>query len=200
MVCTVMNPLRRLRFQLGLSQSQCAARLGVAEQTYRTWDSGRRTPPRSVVYKARRMKETACGRLLPLRLLAVEYGIHVRTLRTAARDGRLHASFSTRMAFGKLVAFASREAVETFKRTYYRQTTQWNRPPRPAVCVVPDDYDRVLVKLRASLRLTQTALAERVGVANKAVVYQWESRRRRPSPVAWAHVQMLLSANDPSHP
>jgi len=39
-------------------------------------------------------------------------------LRKAAKDGRLQATFSTRMAFGKLVAFASREAVETFKRRY----------------------------------------------------------------------------------
>jgi DNA-binding transcriptional regulator YiaG len=82
-----------------LSQLEFATRLGVAEQTYRTWDSGRRTPPRSIVSKAKRLKETAGG-----------------------------------------------------------------------------------------------ALAERVGAANKAVVYQWESRRRRPSPVLWQRVQTLGSA------
>jgi len=126
--------------------------------------------------------------------LAAEYGMHVRTLRKAAQDGRLQATFSTRMAFGKLVAFASREAVETFNRCYYRQTTQWNRPPRATVCTIPDDYAHVLVTLRARLRLTQGALAERIGAANKAVVYQWESRRRRPSPVLWKRVQTLGSA------
>jgi DNA-binding transcriptional regulator YiaG len=162
-----------------LSQCEFATQLGVAEQTYRTWDSGRRIPPRSIVHKAKRLQETDGGKLVPMQVLAAEYGVHVRTLRKAAQDGRLEATFSTRMAFGKLVAFASRDAVEIFKRRYYRQTTQWNRPPRLAVCVVPDDYDRVLVDLRARLRLTQTALAERVGAANKAVVYQWESRRRR---------------------
>lgn len=123
--------------------------------------------------------------------LADEYRIHVRTLRKAAQDGRLQATFSTRMAFGKLVAFASREAVVTFKRRYYRQTTQWNRPPKPPVCTIPDDYDRVLVTVRAGLRLTQSALANRIGAASKAVVYQWESRRRQPSPVLWKRVQTL---------
>jgi len=190
MVCATMNAVRRLRLQMELSQLEFATRLGVAEQTYRTWDSGQRTPPRAIVSKAKRLREMAGG-LLPLQQLADEYHIHVRTLRKAAQDGRLQATFSTRMAFGKLVAFASREAVETFKRRYYRQTTQWNRPPKPTVCTIPDDYDRVLVTLRASLRLTQSALAERVGAANKAVVYQWESRRRRPSPVLWKRVHAL---------
>jgi DNA-binding transcriptional regulator YiaG len=187
MVCEAMNALRRLRVQMELSQVAFATRLGVAEQTYRTWDSGRRTPPRSIVSKAKRLKETAGG-LLPMQLLA---DVHVRTLRKAAQDGRLQATFSTRMAFGKLIAFATREAVETFKGRYYRQTTQWNRPPKPTVCTIPDDYDRVLVTLRARLRLTQSTLAERIGAANKAVVYQWESRRRRPSPVFWKRVQAL---------
>ena len=196
MVYTAMNALKRLRLQMRMSQLEFATQLGVAEQTYRTWDSGRRTPPRSIVSKAKRLKETAGGKLLPMQLLADQYRVHVRTLRRAAQDGRLQATFSTRMAFGKLVALASRETVETFKRRYYRQTTQWNRPPRPAVCTVPDDYDRVLATLRARLRLTQSALAERVGAANKAVVYQWESRRRRPSPVLWKHVQTLDSASD----
>jgi transcriptional regulator with XRE-family HTH domain len=103
MVCAGMNAVRRLRLQMELSQAEFATRLGVAEQTYRTWDSGRRTPPRSIVYKAKRLQETAGG-LLPLQRLADEYRIHVRTLRKAAQDGRLQATFSTRMAFGKLVA------------------------------------------------------------------------------------------------
>jgi len=173
-----------------LSQTDFATRLGVAEQTYRTWDSGRRTPPRSLVIKAKRLSETAGG-LFPMQCLADEYGVNVRTLRKAAQDGRLQVTFSTRMAFGKLVAFASRQAVETFKRRYYRQTTQWNRPPKPTVYTIPHDYDQVLITLRAKLRLTQSALANRIGAANKAVVYQWESRRRRPSPVLWKRVQTL---------
>ena len=183
---------------MGISQGEFATRLGVAEETYRTWDSGRRRPPRSIVDQAKRLQETDGGKLAPLPVLAAEYRVHVRTLRKAAQDGRLEARFSTRMAFGKLVAFASREAVAVFMPRYYRQTNQWNRPPRPPAVVVPDDYDRVLVELRARLRLTQTALAARVGAANKAVVYQWESRRRRPSPVLWEHLQVLMRAPDSS--
>jgi ribosome-binding protein aMBF1 (putative translation factor) len=129
-------------------------------------------------------------------VLAAEYHVHVRTLRKAAQDGRLQVTFSSRMAFGKCVAFASREAVEHFKRQYYRQTTQWNRPPRPMVCIVPADYDAVVRALRTRLQLTQAALAARIGAANKAVIYQWESRRRTPSPVLWTRVQALCRAND----
>src|SRR6516162_310039 len=47
-----MSALRRLRLEIHLSQCEFAARLGVSEQTYRTWDSGRRRPPRAVVYQA----------------------------------------------------------------------------------------------------------------------------------------------------
>ena len=89
-----MNALRHLRLQMGLSQLEFAMRLGVAEQTYRTWDSGRRTPPRAIVYKAKRFKETAGGKFLSMQSLANEYRMHVRTLRKAAQDGRLQATFS----------------------------------------------------------------------------------------------------------
>jgi len=63
------------------------------------------------LYQARRVKETDGGTLVPLQSLAAEYRVHVRTLRKAAQDGRPEATFSTRVAFGKLVAFASREAA-----------------------------------------------------------------------------------------
>jgi DNA-binding transcriptional regulator YiaG len=58
--------------------------------------------------------------------------------------------------------------------------------------IVPADYDVVVRKLRMSHKLTQAALAARIGAANKAVIYQWESKRRRPSPVLWARLQTLL--------
>jgi hypothetical protein len=34
-------------------------------------------------------------------------------------------------------------------------------------------------------------LARRIGAAGKAVVYQWESRKRTPSPVLWQQVMRL---------
>lgn len=194
-----MNVLRRLREQAACSQAQFAQLLGVSPETYRTWDSGRRLPPAAIIRTARRVCDTECGRLLPLAQLAADCGMHVRTLQHAAKDGRLSVRFSTRMAFGKLVAFASREAVERFRRTFYRRTRQWTpRPPSP-ITVVPDDYDRVLVQLRNTLRFSQSALAAHVGAASKAVVYQWESRRRRPSPLLWTRVEALRMAH-PSPP
>jgi len=47
------------------------------------------------------------------------------------------------------------------------------------------DYDTRLKNLRRRLGLTQAAVAHRIGAANKAVVYQLESRQRTPSPVFW---------------
>ena len=60
--------------------------------------------------------------------------------------------------------------------------------PRPSV---PRDVDARLKRLRRRLRLTQRDLARRIGAANKAVVYQWESRQRTPSPVFWKRVEAL---------
>jgi transcriptional regulator with XRE-family HTH domain len=39
------------------------------------------------------------------------------------------------------------------------------------------------------LRLTLSEFAARIGAANKAVVYQWESGNRKPSPVFWEKIQ-----------
>jgi DNA-binding XRE family transcriptional regulator len=48
---------------------------------------------------------------------------------------------------------------------------------------VPSDYADRLLRVRRTLRLTQGQFAEAIGAANKAVVYQWESKKRKPSPV-----------------
>ena len=53
---------------------------------------------------------------------------------------------------------------------------------------LPDDYDEHVRALRRRMRLTQDALARRIGAAGKAVIYQWESRKRRPSPVLWQRI------------
>lgn len=111
--------------------------------------------------------------------------MHVRTLREAARDGRLEVSYCPRMFFGHAVPLATGPAVQRFKDRYYRQTTRWNRPPRPPSFTLPSDYDQRLIAWRRRMGLTQAALAAAIGAANRAVVYQWESRRRTPSPVFW---------------
>jgi transcriptional regulator with XRE-family HTH domain len=45
--------------------------------------------------------------------------------------------------------------------------------------------------LRRQFGLTQRELARRTRAANKAVVYPWESRKRRPSPVFWKRMEAL---------
>jgi DNA-binding XRE family transcriptional regulator len=39
--------------------------------------------------------------------------------------------------------------------------------------------------------LSQQQLADKVGAASKAVVYQWETGKRKPSPVFWLRVERL---------
>jgi transcriptional regulator with XRE-family HTH domain len=85
MVIGPVNALRRLRLELSLTQNEFPNQLGVTEETYRTWDSGRRRAPRRIVYLARRLNETDSGKLLALQVLASEYHVHVRTLRKPAR-------------------------------------------------------------------------------------------------------------------
>ena len=195
-----MNTLRQLREQAGCSQTEFADLLQVSRDTYRTWDSGRRRVPPLVLHRARRLSDTQCGRLLPLQQLAEEFRIHVRTLRRAAQDGRLVAMCSARTIFGRPIAFASREAVRQFQRTFYRRTTRWTTRPIAPAPVIPDDYDRVLVQLRAERRLSQRVLAERIGAANRAVVYQWETRRRRPSSQFWRRIIHLKETPDTPDP
>jgi DNA-binding transcriptional regulator YiaG len=56
---------------------------------------------------------------------------------------------------------------------------------------VPHGCRRHLRKLRRRLKISQNDLAELIGAANKAVVYQWKSGRRTPSPVFWERVLTL---------
>jgi DNA-binding XRE family transcriptional regulator len=130
-----------------------------------------------------------------LHLLADELHVHVRTLRAAARDGRLAATFNPRPCFGKLTATATREAGARFMATWYRRTYGRGRRRLVAVCrvIVPKNYAATLVVLRHRLGLSQQQLAARIGAASKAVVYQWESGKRRPSPVFWLRIERLRS-------
>ena len=50
---------------------------------------------------------------------------------------------------------------------------------------------KALKILRSEFELSQPALARLIGAAGKAVVYQWESRKRTPSPVFWQRIQEL---------
>src|SRR5476649_2181327 len=99
--------LRRCREILALSQLEFATQLGVPLETYRTWDSGRRSVRDTVLARARALAGQHDRRApLSLDTLALILDVHVRTLRTAARDGRLRVTYNT-VAFGKPVPRAT---------------------------------------------------------------------------------------------
>ncbi len=187
-----MSEIRQLRRRMGLSQQEYAELLSVPVETLRTWDSGRRAVPVSALHCARRaaVEHARQTELLPLGQLAAELSVHVRTLQAAARTGRLDVRFSTRSVFGRPIRLATRAAGERFKRTHYRRFAGQAICAAPLPCV-PADYDQQLKHLRRRLRLTQEGLAHHVGAARRAVVYQWESRKRTPSPVFWQRIQAL---------
>lgn len=127
---------------------------------------------------------------LGLPALAGNLGVSVYLLRKAARDGRLAVTYGNRTVFGRPVAQTTLVAGEAYKEAYYGKPKRWTTPPElpPVLPTVPPDYDKQLVQLRRRFGLSQAELAERIGAASKAVVYQWESRKRRPSRVLWGRV------------
>lgn len=194
-----MNELRELRRAIGLGQREFAALLSIPLESFRPWDSGRRVVSAAVLQRAREAvtHHQWQSELLPLDRLAQELHVHLRTLQAAARTGRLDAHFSVRLAFGRPIRYASRAAGEQFLLRHYRCFSGQQGCPLP-LPTVPDDYDEHLRELRRRMRLTQEALARRIGAAGKAVVYQWESRKRTPSPVLWQRVLELERRRTPS--
>ena len=196
------SPLREVRTRLGLSQAECATALGVALETFRAWDAARRPTPEAIVSQARTLKaKRPLDDLVPLQVLADELRVHVRTLRAASHDGRLAATFGSRTFFGKLTATATREAAARFMATWYRRTYGRGRRRLVSVCrvKVPSNYASTLVGVRHRLGLSQRQLAARVGAATKAVVYQWETGKRKPSPVFWLRIERLQRQADQPH-
>jgi DNA-binding transcriptional regulator YiaG len=190
-----MNALRELRYNAGLGQREFAELLSVNLETLRTWDSGRRPAPPDVLRRAVDAVARYHDQTEPLTLsqLARELQVHVRTLQAAARTGRLETEFSVRSVFGRPMRFATRRAGRQFLGIHYRRFSG-QAPSAPPLVLVPADYDDKLRDLRGRLRLTQAALAKKVGAAGKAVVYQWESRKRTPSPVLWRRILELEHA------
>ena len=126
--------------------------------------------------------------------LAVELGVHVRTLRDAARSGRLDVTYENRVVFRHPIRRATVAAGRVFMERYYKQSYSRFalKPQAPESTRVPPNYARRLSEVRGRLRLTQAALAEHIGAAGKAVVYQWESGKRKPSPVFWRRIEELI--------
>ena len=193
--CVVVEPrtLREYRIALGKSQTTFAAMLGVSPESYRTWDSGRRATPPKILARARALATHRNDHeLLPLPVLALLIGVHVKTLRAAARDGRLPVTDDTRTTFRRLRSRATPAAARAFRRSHYGRTVRPDDRRAPLTwSTVPVDYDVRIRAMRRDLGLSQAQLAALVGAARKAVVYQWEAQKRTPSPVFWQRIQGL---------
>jgi DNA-binding transcriptional regulator YiaG len=186
------SELRTCREALGVSQEQFARMLGVSAETYRTWDAGRRAASAATLAKARAIVNAGEHALVALESLAREFKVSDKTLRRAAADGRLQAQFKTKTYFGKPIALATRAAVREFlAHAFGRSPTVLGC--RSPLATPPSDYASKIIRIRRRLHFTQAALATRVGAANKAVVYQWETGKRTPSPVFWARLQRVRS-------
>src|SRR5205814_9936615 len=121
------------------------------------WHAGRRPAPEAIVREARTLKaKPPLHDRVSLRVLADELHVHVRTLRAAANDGRLAATFGPRPYFGKLTATATRDAAARFMATWYRRTYGRGRRRRlVAVCPMRREcLDHVIVFNQAHLRRT----------------------------------------------
>ena len=185
--------LRQCRKALALSQSAFAAQLGVAPESYRPWDAGCRPAPAAILIRARALvAHRDAHALLSLPVLATLVGVHVRTLRNAARDGRLSVLYDTRTTFRHLRARATPADATLFLQTYYnKRVSQEDRLNPLTWARIPSDYPAQIFGIRQQLGLSQTRFAAVVGAARKAVVYQWETARRCPSPVFWERIQRL---------
>ena len=140
--------------------------------------------------RSRRTAMMTCS--LPLPVLALLISVHVKTLRAAARDGRLPVTYDTRTTFRRLRARATPADAKAFRRSYYgRAVRPADRLAPLTWASVPDDYDEQIRALRRARGLSQAQLAALVGAARKAVVYQWEARKRTPSPLFWQRIAAL---------
>ena len=169
-----------------------------APESYRTWDAGRRATPPKMLARARALA-THCDEqaLLSLPVLALLIGVHVKTLRAAARDGRLPVTYDTKTTFRRLRARATPADARAFRRSYYGRTVRPDDRRAPLTWAsVPDDYDAQIRAVRRARGLSQAQLATLVGAARKAVVYQWETRKRCPSPVFWQRIAALCRTDD----
>ena len=89
--------------------------------------------------------------------------------------------------------------MDAFLTVHYRQ--RYSRfAPRvlaPPIMTVPSNFASRIIGLRLRLRISQAEFARRIGAANKAVIYQWESRQRTPSIVFWNRIEELATYHGP---
>ena len=207
--CDVVEPrtLRDCRIALGQSQAAFAAMLGASPESYRTWDAGRRATPLKILARAKTLATHRDDHaLLPLPVLALLIGVHVKTLRAAARDGRLPVTYDTRTTFRRLRARATPAGARAFRRSYY------GRPVEPVGPSCAIDVGQCARRLRrADSRATSRARVEpgaighaggrgaegrrlSMGGAETHAVARVLATTRRAPPVNWAQA---TSGDDP---
>ena len=114
--------------------------------------------------------------------------------------GRLPVLYDTRTTFRHLRARATPADATLFRQTYYnKRVSQEDRLDPLTWARIPSDYPAQILGIRQQLGLSQTRFAALVGAARKAVVYQWETARRCPSPVFWERIQRLSVTSMRSH-
>ena len=189
------SELREIRCALGLSQRVFATRLGVSTESFRVWESGRRSVPDDVRERAAQLARLSQSSFpMALSTLAKVLGVSEMTLRNAVRSGRLPIAVEAPLFLGKPILRALRVDGESFLENHYRRAPRRNSRPRSCPNGLPPvaaDYAQRVRILRTRLRLSQREFAHHLGAAGKAVVYQWESGKRRPSPALWSRLIRL---------
>jgi len=189
-----------------------AARLGVNLETCRVLDSARRPAPIAILARARllaaqvpvplvirvpgpqSLSPSVEEPLLSLPTLAGMIGIHVRPLWNAAIRGQFAVVYDTRTTFRQLRSRSGFSEARRYREQHYgRRHLAGPLVSAPTWAAIPRDYDARIRRLRRRMHLTQATFARQLGAANKAVIYQWESRKRCPSPVFWRRIEALLT-------
>ena len=103
----------------------------------------------------------------------------------------------SRQLRGGLPAHGTRRSNDVgFLRIRHPQVRRADRRQPLTWASVPEDYDVQIRVLRRERGVSQAQFAAMIGAAGKAVVYQWEARKRCPSPVFWCRIMDL----DPTLP
>ncbi len=110
----------------------------------------------------------------------------------ASRRPRAPSATCARAAHRRARQNAAGVAARAFRRSYYRRMVHPDDRRTPLTWAsVPRDYAEQIRALRRARGLSQAQLATLVGATRKAVVYQWETGKRMPSPVFWRRLAAL---------
>ena len=193
--CDVVEPrtLRDCRIALGQSQAAFATMLGASPESYRTWDAGRRATPLKILARARALATHRDDHaLLPLPVLALLIDVHVKTLRAAARDGRLPVTYDTRTTFRRLRARATPAAAQGVSAVVLWAIGGARGPSRAIdVGQCARRLRRADSRATSRTRVESGAISHPGGRSTESRRYQWEARKRTPSPVFWQRITAL---------